>query len=85
MATLIYFLCAGTSAACAALLLRGYSKTQVSLLFWSGLCFVGLSLGNILLVVDLVFVPQASLLVIRDVITLTSLAVLIYGLVWETR
>jgi hypothetical protein len=84
-ATIIYFMCAGTSAACAALLLRGYANSRVGLLFWSGLCFVGLGLSNILLVIDLVFVPQSSFLVARDIITLISLAVLIFGLVWETR
>lgn len=52
MATLIYFMCAATSAACAALLLRGYSYSSVKLLLWSGLCFVGLALSNVLLIVD---------------------------------
>jgi hypothetical protein len=85
IATLVYFMCAGTSAACAALLLRGYWNSKVDLLFWSALCFVGLALSNSLLVIDLVFVPQISLLTLRHAITLISLAVLIYGLIWETK
>jgi hypothetical protein len=83
--TLVYFMCAATSAACAALLLRGYWNTRVDLLFWSALCFVGLGVSNILLVVDLVFIPQVSFLAVRHSITLISLCVLIYGLIWETK
>ena len=83
--TVIYFMCAGNSAACAALLLRGYSQTKVDLLFWSALCFVGLSVSNALLVVDLVFVPEVSLLLVRHLVTLSSLTILLYGLIWETR
>jgi hypothetical protein len=85
IATLIYFMCAGTSAACAILLLRGYSRSKVDLLLWSALCFVGLGIANTLLVVDLVFVPQISFFLARNVITLAALCVLLYGLIWETR
>jgi hypothetical protein len=85
VATIIYFLCAATSASCAALLMRSYSQTRVKLLFWSGLCFVGLALSNALLVVDLVFVPDVSFWLARNILTLGGLSVLIYGLVWETR
>jgi len=85
IATLIYIMCAATSAACAILLLRGYSYTKVNLLFWSGLCFVGLGLANVLLVIDLVIIPGISLQIPRQVMTLASLIVLVYGLIWETR
>jgi hypothetical protein len=77
-------MCAGTSAACAALLLRAYSHSHVKLLFWSGMCFVGLAVSNIVLVVDLVFVAGVSLIAPRNFITLSSLVLLIYGLIWET-
>jgi hypothetical protein len=84
--TIIYFMCAATSAACALLLLRGYANTKVALLFWSALCFVGLGFSNILLVIDLVLLPtQLNLLPVRHVITLSSLTILLYGLIWETR
>ncbi len=85
LGTLIYFMCAATSAACAALLLRAYSHSRMDLLFWSGLCFVGLAISNVLLVVDLVFVPTVSLQLPRNLITLSSLSILIYSLIWETR
>ncbi|HEX8252143.1 MAG TPA: DUF5985 family protein [Thermoanaerobaculia bacterium] len=83
MATAIYVLCALTSMTCAALLLRGYSQSRVRLLLWSGLCFAGLALNNILLVVDLRMLPTVNLEVWRTVPALAGIAVLIYGLVWE--
>ena len=61
MAILVYALCALTSTACAVLLLRGYARSHFRLLLWSGLCFVGLALNNILLVVDKQVVPDVDL------------------------
>jgi len=84
MATFIYFLCAVTSLACAVLLLRAYGRNRFGLLFWSSICFAGLALANVLLVIDLVFVPQIDLSIFRHLVTLGSLSVLIYSLVWET-
>jgi hypothetical protein len=57
----------------------------VKLLFWSGLCFVGLALSNILLVIDLVVIPEVSFWLPRNLLTLSGLAVLLFGLIWETR
>ena len=53
MAETVYLLCAGTSAACALVLLRAHHRTGTRLLLWSGLCFVGLALNNAVLVLDL--------------------------------
>ena len=85
MVTAIYVLCALTSAACAVLLLRGYSRGRVPLLLWSGLCFTGLALNNILLFIDLRVVPTTDLSVWRTLPALVGVGFLIYGLVWETR
>ncbi|HYW09734.1 MAG TPA: DUF5985 family protein [Longimicrobium sp.] len=85
MATLVYVLCALTSIACAVLLLRGYFATRARLLLWSGLCFAGLALNNILLVIDLRMVPTVDLSVWRSVPALAGVALLMYGLVWESR
>ncbi len=85
MATAVYLLCALTSVACAVLLLRGYQQRGVKLLLWSGLAFVGFALGNTMLVVDLVVVPGRDLLLLRSLPVLLGLAVLIYGLVWDTK
>ena len=85
MATAIYILCALTSAACAVLLLRGYSRDRVPLLLWSGLCFTGLALNNILLFIDLRVVPTTDLSVWRTLPAIVGVGFLIYGLIWETR
>ena len=84
MATLVYALCALTSIACAVLLLRGYRASGARLLLWSALCFAGLALNNVLLFVDLGLVPDIDLSVWRSIPTLVGLALLIYGLVWDT-
>jgi hypothetical protein len=85
MATLVYALCALTSLACAVLLLRGYVQNRVRLLLWSGLCFAGLALNNIILLVDMRVVPQIDLSVWRTLPALAGIVILLYGLVWETR
>ena len=85
MAGLVYLLCAGTSLACAVLLLRAYKESRVRLLFWSGLCFVGLALNNALLFVDLEVFPQTDLFLLRSLPTLIGLLLLIYGLIWDTE
>ena len=84
IAAIVYVLCAGTAFACAALLARGYSKTRSALLFWSAICFAGLTLANVLLVVDLLIVPDIDLSVLKNLTTLISLLLLVYSLIWET-
>lgn len=85
MATLVYALCALTSLACAVLLLRGYFGTRARLLLWAGLCFAGLAANNILLLVDKRLVPTVDLSTWRSLPALAGVALLLYGLVWETR
>jgi hypothetical protein len=85
MASSVYVLCALTSLACALLLLRGYARRGVRLLLWSGLGFVGFTLGNIMLVLDLVVLPERDLSIYRSAPVLAGLAVLLYGLVWDTQ
>jgi hypothetical protein len=85
MATLVYALCALTSLACAVLLLRGYARNRVRLLLWSGLCFAGLALNNIILLIDMRVVPDIDLSVWRTLPALAGIVILLYGLVWETR
>ena len=85
MGTLVYALCALTSLACAWLLLRGYLRTRVRLLLWSGLCFAGLALNNVILFVDVRMVPDVDLSLWRSLPALAGIVLLLYGLVWETR
>jgi hydrogenase/urease accessory protein HupE len=85
MATAVYLLCALTSLACAVLLLRAYRQRGVRLLLYSGLAFVGFTLGNAMLVVDVVMVPTVDLALFRSLPVLFGLLVLIYGLVWDAK
>lgn len=83
MATIVYVLCALTSLACAALLLRGYRQSGARLLFWSGWCFVGLFLNNVLLIIDVRIIPELDLSLIRLIPALIGVGLLLFGLVWE--
>lgn len=81
----IYALCAATALACAVLLLRGYRRSGARLLLWAGLCFLGLTLNNALVFVDLVLVPSLDLFTWRNVAALLAVGTLLYGLVWDLK
>ena len=81
----VYLLSAATSCLCAVMLLRGYWKSGVRLLFWSGLCFVGLTVDNIALYVDLIVVPDLDISVWRRLPGLIAMALLLYGLIWDSK
>ncbi len=69
-----------------ALLARGYMQTRIKLLFLCALCFVGLALNNLAVVIDLVITgPEIDLRPLRAIIHLAALAVLIYGFIWEAN
>jgi hypothetical protein len=84
LANAIYILCALTSIVCTVLLVRGYRQSGVRLLFWSAWCFVGLALNNILLIVDIRVLPDVDLQIWRAVPAVAGVALLVYGLVWES-
>lgn len=83
MAELIYSLCALTALACAWLSLRGYWQSRSRLLFWSGLCFVGLSVNNLLLVLDKLVFQAVDLTTWRLTAALVAVLLLLFGLIWE--
>jgi hypothetical protein len=83
MAALIYSLCAITSLVCSVLLLRAYARSRTSLLLWSGLCFVGLTANNVLLVVDRLVLPFTDLTTMRLSVAFFALMLLLVGLIWE--
>jgi hypothetical protein len=85
MASVVYVLCFLTSALCAFLLLRTYAAGGGRLLLFSGLAFVGISLNNALLFVDVVVYPAIDLLLVRKIPLLAAVALLLFGLIWETR
>jgi hypothetical protein len=81
----VYLLCAVTSCLCSILLWRGYRRTGVKLLFWSAICFLGLTIDNLLLYVDVVVIPEIDLAVWRKLPGLLALVALLYGLVWDSK
>lgn len=85
MISVIYVLCALTSIACTVLLWRGYRRSGARLLRWSAFCFAGLSLNNLLLVIDTQVLPQVDLALVRMIPALLGATVLVYGLVWDTE
>lgn len=84
MVSVIYTLCALTSLACFLLLWRGWRAGSNRLLFWSALCFAGLTVNNLLLVVDKVFLPtEVDLYAWRLTSAFASVLLLLFGLIWE--
>ena len=83
MAGTLFTVCAITSLACAWLLLRAYRRSGVRLLFWSGLCFIGLFVNNSLLIVDRLVLPEVDLKPWRMLAGLIAMALLVFGLIWE--
>jgi Family of unknown function (DUF5985) len=85
MAAAIYLLCALTALLCAGLLLLAYARSRYRLLLWSGLCFVGLTLNNLLLVVDKLVIPTRDLSDWRSLVALLAMVVLLYGLIFDAE
>jgi hypothetical protein len=83
MAAIIYLLCTLTCLTCFGLLLRAWRASRSRLLFWSALCFAGLSLNNFLLVVDMLVFTATDLSTWRLVAALAALLLLLFGLIWE--
>ncbi len=82
----LYLLAALASVACMLLLFRGYANTGTRLLFWSALCFVGLSINNVLLVIDLALLAaEVDLRLYRLLAALGGLLFLLYAFIWETE
>jgi hypothetical protein len=78
-------LCMLTSFACASLLLRSYFIARHRLLLWSALCFAGLALRDLVLVLDLLIFPEVDLLLWRSAIPLVAISLLLFGLIWEDK
>lgn len=79
----VYLLCAITSLFCTVLLFRTYRRERIPLLFWSTACFVGLTLNNTLLFLDLVVFANFDLRIPRELTSLAAISVLLYGFIWE--
>jgi hypothetical protein len=83
MAQVIYTLCALTSLTCLVLLWRSYRATGSRLLFWSAMCFLLLTVNNVLLVLDKIVFLQRDLTLGRLTAALLAVVLLLFGLIWE--
>ena len=83
--TIVYGLCLLASLLCAWLLYRAWRQSRSRLLFWTATSFAFLALNNLFLVADLVVFPTVDLWLLRQAASLTAVAVLLYGFVWEGK
>ncbi|NOT09087.1 MAG: hypothetical protein HOP28_12880 [Gemmatimonadales bacterium] len=82
---LLFSLAIATCLACTLLLFREYRRRRLRLLLWSALCFVGLTVNNVLLFLDVVVLPDGDLRLPRLVASLGGMLFLLYGFVWEAE
>ena len=79
----IYLACVAASGLCAYLLQRAYRRSGTKLLIWSAVCFWLLALNNLVLGVDILFLPHNDLSLIRTFTALFAVSVLLVGFIWE--
>lgn len=80
----VYLLCFLTSSACAWLLARSYWRTGARVLLWSALCFLMLGINSLVVIVDLVLLPEAVMLQLpRLLLSLAAILVLLFGFIWD--
>ena len=80
----LYALAVLTCLACTVLLFRGYARSRLRLLLWSALCFVFLTLNNLLLFFDLIVFTELDLRPWRLGAALIGLLFLLYGFIFES-
>lgn len=81
---LVYALCFVTSVVCGWLLVRSFRRNRSRLLLWSAACFVLLAINNLLVMLDLVFLPPSiDLSWFRLAASLAAVSTLLFGFVWE--
>jgi len=81
----LYVLAILSSLTCATLLMRAYLQRRVRLLMWSAICFVGLTINNVALFVDLVLFPEMDLRVLRLVPALLGMSCLLFGFILDVE
>lgn len=81
--TAVYLLCFLTSSGCAALLVRSYGRTGTRLLLWSALCFICLAANNLVVVLDLLVLPQWDFRLLRQLLLVAAVSVLLFGFIWD--
>ncbi|MDI3468473.1 MAG: hypothetical protein OJF62_000536 [Pseudolabrys sp.] len=84
-AVTIYGACMLTALLCAIFLFRAYRRSHHRLLMWSGLCFAGLTLNNLILILDKLVFIDVDLSILRSATALFAMAVLLWGLIWDAE
>ena len=82
---LLFLFAALTSFGCMALLFRGYERTGIRLLLWRALCFIFMTVNNVLLFVDNVILPEIDLRPYRLLTSLVGIGCLLYAFIWEAE
>lgn len=85
MSATVYILTCITTLLCAILLLRAYANVRRRLLLWSALCFIGLTVTNLLKVADLLVFRHTDLYTYRLGSAAIAMALLLFGLIWESQ
>jgi hypothetical protein len=80
---IVYLLCFLTSLSCCLLLIRSYRRSKNKVLLWSAACFVLLAIDNLLVVIDLILLPNTDLSVPRLLVTLLAVSTLSIGFIRE--
>lgn len=73
------------SVACTLMFLRTYARTALRLFWWTALCFVCLSVNNVLLFINFVLLPELDLRLYRFASSAAGLVFLLYGLIVEAE
>jgi len=79
----VYSLCFATSCLCAYLLARAYLASRVRLLFWSAICFGFLAVNSLLVILDIVVLPEVDFGLWRPALALCAVTVLLFGFIWD--
>lgn len=85
MAAVIYGLCTMAALLCTILLFRAYYHSRSRLLLWSTIGFAGLTVNNLLLMLDKIALPLTDLSVLRHTSALIAMVLLLWGLIWEAQ
>ena len=83
--TIVYTLCFVTSAVCALLLVRSYRSSGARLLLWSALCFLLLAANNLVVIIDMLIVPDLDFRLYRLALSLAAVSVLLFGFIWDAE
>ncbi len=81
--TLVYALCFATSSMCAWLLFRSYRKSSARLLMWSAACFIFLAASNLVVILDILVIPDGDLRIYRLTLSLSAVLTLLFGFIWD--